>query len=203
MKIEQSLLVPALEGSGAAPWIHFTNLVTFNAGAAAPVGGWGRATDLVCLDLGKALGTVPHDIPASNLERPGWDGRSTRCIKAWLDSCMQSCGQRLLVPVETSDQWGPSGVGAGADAVPQLCGRCGQWDGDTLSQFSDNPELCGGGKGWIQRQLDRLQSWAQANLMKFSKAKGRVLHLGGGNARHSDRLGTAGTESSPCRRTWQ
>ncbi|KFV95126.1 hypothetical protein N327_02827, partial [Fulmarus glacialis] len=45
--------------------------------------------------------------------------------------------------------------------------------------------------------LDRLERWACANLMKFSKAKCKVLHLGRGNPKHGYSLGDAGVESSP------
>jgi len=45
--------------------------------------------------------------------------------------------------------------------------------------------------------LDRLERWACANLMKFSKAKRNVLQTGQGNPQHKYRLSREWTESSP------
>ncbi|GAB0204075.1 cAMP-dependent protein kinase inhibitor alpha [Grus japonensis] len=72
----------------------------------------------------------------------------------------------------------------------------------TLSKFAHDAKLCGvvnmlEGRDAVQRDLDRLERWAHANLMKFNKAKCKVLHMGQCNPKHNYGLGREWIESSP------
>ncbi|GAB0206497.1 cAMP-dependent protein kinase inhibitor alpha [Grus japonensis] len=72
-----------------------------------------------------------------------------------------------------------------------------------LSKFADDIKLGGAvdslkGREALQRDLDRLESWAITNRMKFNKSTCWILHLGRGNPGYTYKLGDERLESSPA-----
>jgi len=179
-----------------------TNLVAIYNGDTALVDK-GGVTAFIYLDLSKAFDAVLHDILVSKLERDGCDAWTSQWTRNWLDGRTQ----RVMVNGSMSKRRPVmSGFPPGSVFGPVLFNNfVGDMDSGierTLSSLLMTPSCevrltCWRGRDDIQRDLDRLKRWAPVNLMKFNKAKYKVLHTGQGNPKHKHKLGGEWIEGSP------
>jgi len=146
-----------------------THLVAFYYGMIALVD-TRKATDVVCQDFCEACVVVPLHILISNLERYGFEGWTIWWIQNWLDCWAVVSGpafrQRLIMGGV------PQGSILGLVLFSFFITDTDSGIECTLSKFADDTKLSravdrGEGKDAIQRDVDKLERWADVNLVRW------------------------------------
>ena len=101
-------------------------------------------------------------------------------LAGWSHS--ESCGQQLNIQVEAGDEWHSQGSVLRVVLLNIFAGNMNSGIERTLSKFAYYTKLSGAvdmlwGSSLIQRDLNRLEMWAHAYLMKLNNIKYKILHL--------------------------
>ena len=128
----------------------------------------------------------------------------------WIENLLTARSQRVVIS-STETSWRPisssvlQGLVLGLVLFNIFISDLDEGIASTLTKFADDKNLGGmtdipEGCAAIQQDLDRLESCAERNQMRFTKSKCGVLYLGRNNFMHRYRLGDNLLERSSAER---
>jgi len=143
----------------------------------------GRAVDVVYMEFSKAFDKVPHGRLMQKVRRHGIMGNLATWIKNWLTHRRQ----RVVVDGKYS-AWSPvtSGVAQGSVLGPLLfvifINDMDEGVEGWVSKFADDTKIGGvvdseEGDWRLQRDIYKMQSWAENWQMEFNPEKFEVIHF--------------------------
>lgn len=141
----------------------------------------GRVVNIVCLDFRKAFDTISHEILIYKMLLYGLDKETERQVI----NCLNGQAQRVVIS-DRKCHWGPFNISVPLGSIlGQIffkilsylyegaeCTFSNSEDDTKMGGLDDMPE----GSAAIQRNLNRLEKWANMNLINFDKKKHKILN---------------------------
>jgi Reverse transcriptase (RNA-dependent DNA polymerase)/Endonuclease-reverse transcriptase len=163
-----------------------TNLIEFYDSVTEEMDS-GKPVDILFFDMAKAFDTVPHSKLIDKMRMMNINMK----ITDWIENYLQNRKQCVVVKgVKSEELKVSSGVPQGSVIGPFLfllyISDMQKGIESKLSIFADDTKMAGQvgnveGRAVMKRDLARLQTWADANEMKFNTEKCCVMHCGSKN----------------------
>lgn len=166
----------------------------------------GEDIDLVYLDFSKAFDKVPHKRLVYKLR----EYRLNSFIVNWVENWLTDRKQRVVLNGNRSGWMDvKSGVPQGSVLGPLLfiiyINDIDSGLSSRVSKFADDTKLAAKAGKWedasmLQRDIDKLISWADKWQMEFNVSKCKVLHIGKNNSNFSYTMGDKWLDASDSER---